>query len=307
MSDMDIVLNRLASLEDRLSQQETREYAAGATNADTVDGIHAAASATANKLLALDASSKLPASITGDADTVDGVHAADINADKVDGYHASEIPASYIRSVFSPLREEFLHPDHTEDFLQIAIASGTSAAATGGANHPGCVNLRGTTSANSGRAYFTAINAFLLAGGEEFEIIFKTTDASSENRARFGWGAASDATAAPKGVYIRINGLTLDGVCKNASGTSTTSTSYTYSAETWYRATIIINSGATLVTFTLYSESGTQLWQQTLSTNIPTAAGDEVGVGAVWYQSSTSQRVCTVDWMTARISRSLTR
>ncbi|MFQ5525967.1 MAG: hypothetical protein ACE5GX_06850 [Thermoanaerobaculia bacterium] len=46
--------------------------------ADTVDGIHAAAAATANTLLALDASSKLPASITGDADTVDGKHAADL-------------------------------------------------------------------------------------------------------------------------------------------------------------------------------------------------------------------------------------
>jgi hypothetical protein len=45
-------------------------------DADTVDSIHAAASATANKLLALDASSKLPASITGDADTVDSIHAA---------------------------------------------------------------------------------------------------------------------------------------------------------------------------------------------------------------------------------------
>lgn len=45
-------------------------------DADTVDSIHAAASATANRLLALDASSKLPASITGDADTVDSIHAA---------------------------------------------------------------------------------------------------------------------------------------------------------------------------------------------------------------------------------------
>ena len=45
-------------------------------DADKVDGIDAAAAATANKLLALDANSKLPASITGDADTVDDIHAA---------------------------------------------------------------------------------------------------------------------------------------------------------------------------------------------------------------------------------------
>jgi hypothetical protein len=48
-------------------------------NADLLDGIHAATSATANKLLALNASAKLPASITGDADTVDGKHASDLD------------------------------------------------------------------------------------------------------------------------------------------------------------------------------------------------------------------------------------
>ncbi len=47
-----------------------------AGDADTVDGIHASATATANKLLALNGDAKLPASITGDADTVDGFHAA---------------------------------------------------------------------------------------------------------------------------------------------------------------------------------------------------------------------------------------
>ena len=82
-------------------------------DADTVDGLHASATATANKLLALDANAKLPASITGDADTVDGKHASNTannvpvldasallplaqipdtltgkSADQVDGYHA---------------------------------------------------------------------------------------------------------------------------------------------------------------------------------------------------------------------------
>jgi microcystin-dependent protein/subtilisin-like proprotein convertase family protein len=47
-------------------------------DADTVDGIHASATAEADKLLALDTAAKLPADITGDADTVDGAHAADL-------------------------------------------------------------------------------------------------------------------------------------------------------------------------------------------------------------------------------------
>jgi hypothetical protein len=48
-----------------------------ADNAHTVDSIHANTSATANQLLALNGSAKLPADITGDADTVDGLHSTD--------------------------------------------------------------------------------------------------------------------------------------------------------------------------------------------------------------------------------------
>ena len=76
MADIEAtVLNMIADLARRVARLETLETASGG-NADTVDGIHAAAVATANKLLALDAASKLPASITGDAHTVDGIHAA---------------------------------------------------------------------------------------------------------------------------------------------------------------------------------------------------------------------------------------
>lgn len=50
-------------------------------NSDTVDLIHASATAAANKLLALNASSKLPASITGDADTLDTYHYSQVGTD----------------------------------------------------------------------------------------------------------------------------------------------------------------------------------------------------------------------------------
>ena len=63
----------------RPAELEAVEYAGhalSAGNADTVDTLHASAVAAAHTLLALDAASKLPASITGDADTVDSLHAA---------------------------------------------------------------------------------------------------------------------------------------------------------------------------------------------------------------------------------------
>lgn len=82
MSTLDeLLIARINDLEARLRLLENVEYAGTAGDSDTVDTIHAAASATANKLLALNASSKLPASITGDADTLDTLHAATSGAD----------------------------------------------------------------------------------------------------------------------------------------------------------------------------------------------------------------------------------
>lgn len=96
------ILNRLALLEARMSRVEGSEYAGKSSDADTVDGIHASTVATADELLALDETAKLPASITGDADTVDGIHAADIDADKVDGKHGWELVEFPDRAPASP-------------------------------------------------------------------------------------------------------------------------------------------------------------------------------------------------------------
>ena len=77
------VKSRLTDIEGDLSTGiTTHDHSGGANgvvvNADQVDGIHATSSPTANRLLALNGSAKLPASITGDADTVDGKHVADL-------------------------------------------------------------------------------------------------------------------------------------------------------------------------------------------------------------------------------------
>lgn len=69
------IMGALRSLTDRVRMLERVEVVATPVNADTVDLIHAATTATANQLLALDAAAKLPADITGDADTVDDYHA----------------------------------------------------------------------------------------------------------------------------------------------------------------------------------------------------------------------------------------
>ena len=81
---------------DTVDGYHAEELGGSGGDADTVDGFHASATATANKLLALNANAKLPASITGDADTVDGFHAAaTATANKLLALNASaKLPAS---------------------------------------------------------------------------------------------------------------------------------------------------------------------------------------------------------------------
>ena len=87
MSELDGLWREIGALRRRVAELEALERVGSAAvadtagDADTVDTLHASAVAAANTLLALDAASKLPASITGDADTVDGLHAATSGAD----------------------------------------------------------------------------------------------------------------------------------------------------------------------------------------------------------------------------------
>lgn len=73
-------------------------------NADYVRGIPASATATANTLLALNASLKLPASITGDSDTVDIIHASATSA-------ASKLLALDASQAFNPAGDVFCTGD----------------------------------------------------------------------------------------------------------------------------------------------------------------------------------------------------
>jgi len=93
----------------------------------------------------------------------------------------------------------------------------------------------------------------------------------------------------------------MDGVCCDAAGHDTTSTTYTYTANTWYHLYIIQSwsSGTPhSATFYISTDDGTLVWHEELvSTHIPDAEGEEVGVGAVWYKTGELQRICHVDWM----------
>jgi hypothetical protein len=70
--------------------------------------------------------------------------------------------------------------------------------------------------------------------------------------------------------------------------TGPTGTTYTFSASSWYRLKIQLNSNATSVTFVIYDDAGNVLWTDSLTTNIPTSSGRETGAGMIGTSSGTT-------------------
>jgi hypothetical protein len=200
-----------------------------------------------------------------------------------------------------------------QGLLGAALSSGTAAAATGDANHPGVITMSDSTTANGGYRFMTDTSAFLIAGGEEYNFIIYSNGVRSGQSFRLGFMDSTAIQTQPTdGVWFQStsNGstTTLLGRCKNNAGPSDTGTAYTLTANTWYRCRCVINSNATLVTFTIYNNTG-QVWQQTVSSNIPTAAGRETGFGIICGETSTDAAAVIVGWdyVKLEIVRSINR
>ena len=166
------------------------------------------------------------------------------------------------------------------------ISSGTNALTTA-LGHPGVVSYSSSTSANSGSG--VGIDACLqISGGEKSTIIFKTATTLTGVTRRMGFSTSISEALPTDGCYGMIADGVLTGITANNNTRSTTATSFTLSANTWYRLKISINSNATLVTYTLYTDnSDTVLWTDTLATNIP-ASNRAVGHGDIATYSGTS-------------------
>jgi hypothetical protein len=193
-----------------------------------------------------------------------------------------------------------------------AISSGsvlTSAAE--GANHPGVLLFRDSTTANGGYRIMSEISAILLAGGEKFVVVFKTRDARTTSTVRMGFFDTNSATEpvdcacfimTGNGTNVNIIGRT------RANNTPTETSVQTLAINTWYTGEIEVNANATSCQFTIYNEDGTTLFTQSLG-NLPTAAGRETGFGLIGFESTTDSANDLVgfDYMRVEINRNLVR
>ena len=194
-----------------------------------------------------------------------------------------------------------------------AVSSGTvSVVTTPSANNPGVIALRDSTTANGGYRVMTDVAALRLAGGEKSIIVFQVRGVRAGMTAFFGFFDSTSITAPTDCVCLVLtaNGTTASmGGRTRANNTATNSASpFAPAVNTWYMAEILVNSGATNATFTIYNDQGTELWTDTLA-NIPTAAGRELGWGIAAYESSTDAAADLVwlDYARMEINRPLTR
>jgi len=198
----------------------------------------------------------------------------------------------------------------SDPFLGVLIASGTSNATSNGvanANHPGAVRFRSSTTTNSGLFIGTNANQLLLAGDEYFEAIFRI-DTLALSTFRLGFHDTNTSSDAVDGAYVEIDSSGIvTGKTSSNSTRSSTATTYTASASTWYRLRVVVNS-MSLVTFTLYNDSGTSLWTDTLTANIPSASGRETGAGVIATNSGTTAvDLLHLDYLAVTWGRDLTR
>ena len=194
------------------------------------------------------------------------------------------------------------------NYFGVAKNSGTSTNVAGTRNHPGTVSISSAAaSANSGYIYTSYASAFLINGSERYAISFspQTVQAANQTWTEAGFiDTVTVGTDATDGVYFKIVNLTVYGQVANNSRLANTSSTYTLAAGSWYVGILNVSADASKVTYTIYNDtSGAVLWQDNLTTSLPTATGRETGAGIVSGRTTagSANTVIYVDYMDASI------
>lgn len=216
---------------------------------------------------------------------------------------------------------------YLDPWVPTAIAGGTSAVGVGAYNHPGTATLSSGTAANSGYAYqISGASTYLLGPNYvtvgSFKVgrtgvFFNSSNlTANDTYVRFGFMDVFTVGAVTDGVFFNIShnetnltdNIYARGVARNNSIENLTATRYTLLNNTWYTYMIYINSN-TLATFSIYNESQNLVWNDTVTSRIPTTTGRETSHGLVaWREGNTTAKtLAVVDYISVGINASIIR
>ena len=204
--------------------------------------------------------------------------------DNTKNYYGSQQLASVPNpSVMPSIRAEFLGGSVQDGpFVPVAVASGTYAPGTSASSHEGVIRITAHASnANSGAAITTGAS-IVFSGGEIIGFVFKCPT-TGNLQARLGWADNLDTpgSAPTEGSWIDIAGTTVSGKSAKESSITTTGTTYTLTADTWYYAEVRKNMSNTNGQFQIYLMDGTVEWYSYTTTNSNSTAPVKAGVAAI--------------------------
>lgn len=187
-----------------------------------------------------------------------------------------------------------------------AFNSGTAVSIASEAGYPGIVRFTNNGSANGGGRImlFGNTSCVLIGGGEVFETIVRFQSAAAASNYMLGFFDGANNAASVDGVWISFvgNGTSLINPTFTTSNNSTTTSqtpsfSSTIGLNSWYKFRIEINEDATEASLSAWDvDGGAYIGGDTITTNIPTAAGRETSCGVkAWRTNSTSTTLMEVD------------
>jgi hypothetical protein len=218
------------------------------------------------------------------------------------------------------LQGEFLHTTNPP-FFGTAASGGAVAQRASSYNaslHPGVVAFRDSGTAAGGYGMITDVDSVRLNTNTTFNALVSlgtsvqgfANSTSSSVIGRWGFIDSASIALSVDGCSFEWNSSrgNLSGLCVNNNARSWTSTAFIPPQSNWFD--LRINGTPSNTTFEIWNENATALlWTNSVTTNIPTSAGRETGVGGGCYENSTAaaQDRCLVDFMAARVGLNVNR
>lgn len=182
-----------------------------------------------------------------------------------------------------------------QGWLGVAIASGTNdtgipTASVLGYNRIG-VFIRSSTTANGGFRYQTVstIADYFGVLSHKFRCAFLWRTDFTNRLVRLGYLDTTTHADATDGAYFEISGSTASAKTANNGTRTTHGTTATLSLDVPYIFDVEVNAAGTSARFRIYqAQTEAAIYDQTITTNIPTTSARTFGHGFIATESSTT-------------------
>lgn len=195
---------------------------------------------------------------------------------------------------FQHRSEMFAVDKHPEFYVTTTGSGGTAAGYDGGVAHPGAVSFTSANVANSGQTFGYG-QTFAPASGDSFDCVFRVPANSASTHIKFGVMNNLSVTDPTAGAFFEIVGTSLYG--RAGAGTLQTTSAWSYSTGTWYRAVIDVASDRANFVVYLCSDGSVAMSSRTTGTLVfpggPCYYGFSYWIGSV----AAAQNMLIMDYM----------